>query len=73
MRYQYLLIDNDNTIMDFSAAEAKALVDLFASYDIPTDEDTIRRYLGKALHPGQAEGGALCPVPGGHESHRRPP
>ena len=59
MRYQYLLIDNDNTIMDFSAAEAKALVDLFASYDIPTDEETIRRYLDinealwKALERGE--------------------
>lgn len=59
MRYQYLLIDNDNTIMDFSAAEAKALVDLFDAYDIPTDEATIRRYLDinealwKALERGE--------------------
>ena len=28
MRYQYLLIDNDNTLMDFNAAEAKALIDV---------------------------------------------
>ena len=27
MTYQYLLIDTDNTLMDFNAAEAKALVD----------------------------------------------
>ena len=45
MRYQYLLVDNDNTIMDFNAAEAKALVELFASFGIPTDEETIRLYI----------------------------
>ena len=44
MRYQYLLIDNDNTLMDFSAAEAKALVDVLAAHGLPTDEHTIHTY-----------------------------
>ena len=44
MRYQYLLIDNDNTIMDFNAAEAKALVDVLKAYGLPTDEATIHLY-----------------------------
>ena len=59
MRYQYLLIDNDNTLMDFNAAEAKALVDVLRAHGLPTDEETIRRYheindaLWKALERGE--------------------
>nr|MBR4280257.1 YjjG family noncanonical pyrimidine nucleotidase [Clostridia bacterium] len=44
MRYQYLLLDNDNTIMDFNAAEAKALVDVLLRHGLPTDEATIHLY-----------------------------
>ena len=44
MRYQYLLIDNDNTIMDFNAAEAKALIDVLKDYGLPTDEQTVHTY-----------------------------
>ena len=44
MRYQYLLIDNDNTIMDFNAAEAKALIDVLKDYGLPTDEATVHTY-----------------------------
>ena len=44
MRYQYLLIDNDNTLMDFNAAEAKALVDVLRAHGLPTDDETIRTY-----------------------------
>lgn len=44
MRYQYLLIDNDNTIMDFNAAEAKALLDVLVHHGLPTDEATIHLY-----------------------------
>ena len=44
MRYQYLLIDNDNTIMDFNAAEAKALMDVLVHHGLPTDEATIHLY-----------------------------
>ena len=44
MRYQYLLIDNDNTIMDFNAAEAKALIDVLKAYGLPTDDATVHAY-----------------------------
>ena len=44
MRYAYLLIDNDNTLMDFSAAEGKALAAVLRAHDLPTDEETIRTY-----------------------------
>ena len=44
MRYQYLLIDNDNTLMDFNAAEAKALLDVLTAHGLPTDEKTIHTY-----------------------------
>ena len=59
MRYQYLLIDNDNTVMDFAAAEAKALVALLENHGLPTDEETIRTYqelneaLWRALERGE--------------------
>ena len=59
MRYQYLLIDNDNTIMDFAAAEAKALVQLLRNHGLPTDEGTIHTYqelneaLWRALERGE--------------------
>jgi len=59
MRYQYLLIDNDNTLMDFNAAEAKALVDVLRANGLPTDEHTIHTYheindaLWKALERGE--------------------
>ena len=44
MRYRYLLIDNDNTLMDFNAAEAKALIDVLKEYGLPTDEQTVHTY-----------------------------
>lgn len=59
MRYQYLLIDNDNTIMDFNAAEAKALIDVLKSHGLPTDDATVHTYheindaLWKALERGE--------------------
>ena len=59
MRYQYLLVDNDNTLMDFNAAEAKALVDVLTAHGLPTDEATIHAYheindaLWKALERGE--------------------
>lgn len=59
MRYQYLLVDNDNTLMDFNAAEAKALVDVLHAYGLPTDEQTVHTYheindaLWKALERGE--------------------
>ena len=59
MKYQYLLIDNDNTLMDFNAAEAKALIDVLNTYDLPTDAATVQAYheindaLWKALERGE--------------------
>lgn len=59
MRYRYLLIDNDNTLMDFSAAEHKALNETLQSASLPTDEETIAAYvrindaLWKALERGE--------------------
>ena len=59
MRYQYLLIDNDNTLMDFNAAEAKALIDVLTAHNLPTDDATFHRYheindaLWKTLERGE--------------------
>ena len=59
MRYQYLLIDNDNTIMDFNAAEAKALIDVLQNHGLPTDDAAVHTYheindaLWKALERGE--------------------
>ncbi len=44
MRYQYLLVDNDNTLMDFNAAEKKALLDVLRDYRLPADEATCQKY-----------------------------
>lgn len=59
MKYHYLLVDNDNTLMDFGAAEAKALRETLAAAGLPTDEETIAVYsrindaLWKALERGE--------------------
>ena len=59
MKYQYLLIDNDNTLMDFNAAEAKALIDVLQNHGLPTDDATVHTYheindaLWKALERGE--------------------
>ena len=44
MRYQYLLIDNDNTIMDFNAAERKAFRDTLTAYGIAVDDAVCTLY-----------------------------
>ncbi len=44
MRYQYLLIDNDNTLMDFNRAEAIALSEALVHYGFPADEATCALY-----------------------------
>ena len=59
MRYQYLLIDNDNTLMDFGAAEAKALRETLQRAGLPSDDGTCEVYsrindaLWKALERGE--------------------
>lgn len=44
MRYQYLLVDNDNTLMDFSAAEDAALKDCLSALGLPSDDETRALY-----------------------------
>ena len=59
MRYDYLLIDNDNTLMDFAAAEHKALRQTLSDAGLPTDDATCAAYehinsaLWKALERGE--------------------
>lgn len=59
MRYRYLLVDNDNTLMDFTLAETKALIETLEEAGLPTDEDTVSAYhrfndaLWKALERGE--------------------
>ena len=36
MRYQYLLVDNDNTLMDFDTAEHLALLDTLTAFSMPS-------------------------------------
>ena len=65
MRYKYLLADNDNTLMDFTAAEGHALRETFAALGVPLDEATAEMYsrinddLWKALERGETTQKAL--------------
>ena len=65
MKYQYLLIDNDNTLMDFGAAEAKALRETLQAAGLPYDDATCEVYsrindaLWKALERGETTQPAL--------------
>lgn len=57
--YRYLLIDNDDTLMDFRLAECHALGDVLRRHGIPDGEDTLALYHGinqalwKALERGE--------------------
>ena len=59
MKYRYLLVDNDNTLMDFDLAERKALTETLESCGLPADETTCTAYhhindaLWKALERGE--------------------
>lgn len=59
MKYRYLLVDNDNTLMDFDLAERRALTETLVSFDLPHDEETCAAYhrindaLWKALERGE--------------------
>lgn len=59
MKYRYLLVDNDNTLMDFNMAEKYALAETLASAGLPVDEETTAAYhrindaLWKALERGE--------------------
>ena len=59
MKYRYLLVDNDNTLMDFNLAEKYALAETLANAGLPVDEETTTAYhqindeLWKALERGE--------------------
>lgn len=59
MKYRYLLADNDNTLMDFDAAERKALTNALAAYGHPCDDEVFATYhhinklLWEALERGE--------------------
>ena len=44
MRWKYLLIDNDNTIMDFNTAEKLSLKETLQDHGLPDDENVLSRY-----------------------------
>lgn len=59
MRYQYLLADNDDTLMDFATAEGKALTDALIAHGLPHNDmvresyHRINRSLWEALERGE--------------------
>ncbi len=59
MKYRYLLVDNDNTLMDFAAAERQALSQTLIDAGLPADHHTCENYhrindaLWKALERGE--------------------
>lgn len=65
MKYRYLLADNDNTLMDFSAAEHHALRETLSAVNVEPDEETCALYsrindaLWKALERGETTQKAL--------------
>ena len=44
MRYQYLLVDNDNTLMDFDTAEHFALLDTLKAFSLPGTPEVLETY-----------------------------
>lgn len=44
MPKRYLLIDNDNTLMDFDLAERRALLETLHAWHLPEDEATVAAY-----------------------------
>lgn len=65
MRYKYLLADNDNTLMDFDAAERKALQGALTAFGKPCDDEVFSTYhhinklLWEALERGETTQAAL--------------
>ena len=57
--YRYLVVDNDDTLMDFHRAERHALTDTLRSHGIPDGQETLALYhhinqaLWKALERGE--------------------
>ena len=42
--YTCVLLDIDNTLLDFDAAERQALTDMLAEYELPHDENACAVY-----------------------------
>lgn len=65
MRYRYLLADNDNTLMDFDAAERKSLRDALTAFGKPFSDEVFTTYhhinklLWEALERGETTQAAL--------------
>lgn len=65
MKYRYLLVDNDQTLMDFNRAEYLALGETLRMFALPDDEATCEAYhrindaLWKALERGETTQTAL--------------
>ena len=58
-KYYCILFDADNTLLDFDAAESKALADTLRNYGIEPDAETVQTYrtingeLWRQLEKGQ--------------------
>ena len=74
--YTCVLLDVDNTILDFDAAERQALTDMLAEYELPHDEaayDTyhkVNRELWDSLAKGQLPD-PLLPLHADHAAARQ--
>lgn len=59
MKYRFLLVDNDNTLMDFSHAEYLSLKEVLQAWQLPDDDTVCNAYhhindaLWKALERGE--------------------
>lgn len=64
MRYRYLLCDNDNTLMDFNAAEHGAVTQVLRAFDLPWDEETYHTYhvINQALWEAHERGEITQPA-----------
>lgn len=81
-KYYCVLFDADNTLLDFDAAENKALADTLREYGIEPDAETVQTYrtineeLWRQLEKGQIRrdklmGGAVHPLSEGSECRRQ--
>ena len=79
-KYYCILFDADNTLLNFDAAENKALAETLVEYGIEPDAETVQTYRTinegcgvswkRPDPPRQADGGALHPLPQGHQRSR---
>ena len=72
-KYYCVLFDADNTLLNFDAAESKALAETLVNYGIEPDAEIPHHQLGAVAaagkrpdQAGKAHGGAVHPLPQGH-------